>query len=309
MKKNEIFTEIALATYNGEKYLPDFLESIEKQTHKNWRIIAQDDGSTDSTIEILRNFSQKNDGKLLLYQNKENLGVITNFSSLLEKTNSEFVFLADQDDIWHPQKIEIFLKNCEKLENEKPLLLHSDLFVVNEKAEMISDSFFTYSRIPKHWSQSFTSLLVENSVTGCAAMVNQSLLKMALPIPEGAIMHDWWLALVASAMGEILFIEKPLVYYRQHGKNEIGAKKFSVKTILEKAIKGKKRRESVRNTQTQAKYFLDIFSSRMKNEEKESANLFSSMQSSSIKEKIIAYKKYQIKKSNPLRTIGLYLSL
>jgi len=123
-------------------------------------------------------------------------------------------------------KLSVQMETMLRLEHEfpaMPLLVYSDMSVVDASLKMIAPSFMNYQSI-QHEYNPIPILLAQNFVTGCTVMVNRKLLDIALPIPEEALMHDWWLALCAAVFGHIGFIDKPLVKYRQHGNNEVGAK-------------------------------------------------------------------------------------
>ena len=235
---------ILLATYNGELYLEAQLNSLLGQTHRNFLVIIRDDQSTDSTRAILEIFRKNHPDKIkILDSEHSNLGASRNFSFLVSygvrfQTEFELDYFAfcDQDDIWHSEKIEkqlIFMTALEsqfQVEKNLPVLVHSDLEVVNEKAQKIAESLICYQGLELS-KGNFSGLLTSNLVTGCTAMFNPSLARLALPIPKEAIMHDWWIAIVASAFGKIGFIDETLVKYRQHAVNTLGAKPKPLKRI------------------------------------------------------------------------------
>lgn len=248
-------SEIVLATYNGAKYIREQIESIQRQTVQEWTLIVRDDGSTDQTLDIIRSM-MASDKRIRLLPSKVNKGVKQNFSLLLEATRATWVFLADQDDIWHPQKIEIMLKFAK--DNKNPVLIHHDLEVVDEKGTRIHRSFWKRAGLnPK--ATSFNRLLMQNNVTGAAMLINRPLIKKALPIPEDAMMHDSWLALAASMFGTVIPVNERLVKYRQHASNQLGAKPLQFcNYVMEGTEKVKK--TPYKAPQKQAKAFQDRFS-------------------------------------------------
>lgn len=231
--------DVLLATYNGSKYLHAQLDSLLAQTHQNFRVLVSDDGSSDATLEILENYRARFEGRLVVVPNPHcGQGVVRNFENLmlasLQDGQAGWVAFSDQDDVWLPQKIERCLNEMVRIEEEGgeglPCLVHSDLTVVDESLNVISDSFARYQRMdPRQCSP--LSLLSVNQVTGCTMMVNRTLLQMALPLPRETIMHDWWCGLV-SGSGRRRFVSAPLILYRQHGANQVGAKDRSLKTRL-----------------------------------------------------------------------------
>ena len=228
---------ILLATYNGELFLEAQLDSLLSQTHKNFLVIIRDDQSTDQTCSILSSYERNYPDKIkIVNANQANLGASGNFSFLVAYgINSQIEFqldyftFCDQDDIWDSKKLEKQLEFMISLESKfatkksLPLLIHSDLEVVNEKAERISGSLICYQGLEIS-KNNFSGLLTSNLVTGCTAMFNPALAKLAVPIPKEAVMHDWWIAIVASAFGKIGFVDEALVKYRQHAVNTVGAK-------------------------------------------------------------------------------------
>lgn len=224
--------EILLATYNGEKYLSSQLDSIIGQSFENWKIIIRDDSSEDSTTEIINNFRKKYPKKILMINDtKQNLGVCGNFSELLKNSNSDYIMFCDQDDIWLKDKIKITFQRMKELEktfgSKLPILIHTDLIVVNSSLEKISGSFWKYAHFNPAVVKSLSRLLSQNVVTGCTIMINRALKDLSPFIPNDAFCHDWWLALVSCAFGIIESISTPTVLYRQHHTNIMGIGKWS----------------------------------------------------------------------------------
>lgn len=229
--------DILLAAYEGEKYLAAQLDSILAQTYKNIRIIIRDDASKDTTPNIIKIYQERYPDKILCVEGRERIGVKANFSKLMDQSSSPYVMFSDQDDIWMPEKIEKSLKLMLAMESKyakiQPLLIHTDLSVVNEKLKILHDSFWKYTNLKPIQEETLTRLLCQNVVTGCTMMANRLLIELAKPMPAEAFMHDWWIALAAATFGEIGVIDEPTIYYRQHGKNALGAQKFgSVNHII-----------------------------------------------------------------------------
>jgi len=226
---------LLLSTYNGEKYLKQQLDSLQDQTHKEIGIIARDDGSCDATVEILKLYGIK------MLEAMHNLGAKENFSTLLDyalgESGTEYFMFCDQDDVWHPDKVEKTYVKMQELESfygkNTPLLIHGNLTVVDKDLEIIAPSFWDYQHIDPFQGSS-NRLLLQNVVTGCTMMINRALAEKVKHIPQEAIMHDWWIAMVASAFGKIAFIDEPLMLYRQHSKNDTGAKQYGLKYFFKK---------------------------------------------------------------------------
>lgn len=232
--------DILLGTYNGAKYLPELLESLENQTYTHWKLLVRDDCSKDDTNNIILKFKQKYPEKVEVIDNEgKNLGACKNFLKILEFSKGEYVFFCDQDDVWLPDKLEKMVRKANEIESKYPdipFLIHHDLVVVDENLNIIGDSFWRYQYIKPDFCKTLPRLLVTNSVTGCATLINKKLKEIILPAPDGVIMHDWWIALTASAFGQIFWIPDRLVLYRQHGKNDVGAKAWTLSYIVRKAI-------------------------------------------------------------------------
>ena len=213
---------ILLSTYNGEDYLAEQLDSLLKQTYSNFIIIIRDDASTDSTEQIINHYVERNQGKIhKLSSINSNVGPSSSFGLLIkyvikEKTALGFsrlyMMLCDQDDIWTEKKLEVQMSemlNAEQKSPDVPILVHSDLKVVDESKKVIAESFVEYQGLEIKRNK-FTNIVISNLVTGCTALFNEELAQIALPIPDTAIMHDWWLALIASAFGRVIHIDMPL---------------------------------------------------------------------------------------------------
>jgi glycosyltransferase involved in cell wall biosynthesis len=221
---------ILLATYNGEEYLEQLLDSLLNQTQNNWNLYISDDGSSDSTLSIIEKYVAKYSNVFYLDSIEHNKGAKNSFMWLLKEIKADYYMFCDQDDIWLPQKIEITFHEMERIENnmkDVPVLIHSDLKVVDKDLNVISDSFYKYSGIPTRFS-SFQFYCAYNNITGCTLMINRKTRQFSLQIPEVAKMHDAWIGRVVSYHnGLISFINIPLILYRQHNNNVIGAHETS----------------------------------------------------------------------------------
>lgn len=221
---------ILLAVYNGSPFLARQLDSILAQQNVQWQLMIRDDASQDETEKIISGFSRHNHRISLLKGSTKNGGAKANFSFLMAEAvqipHGYFAF-SDQDDVWAANKLSEQLEVMRRVEPQcpgMPVLIHSDLEVVDASLHSIAPSLMQYQDIKHEASNPLNVLLAQNFVTGCTMVFNRPLLDIALPIPDEALMHDWWLALCASACGKIEYIDKPLVKYRQHGSNEVGAK-------------------------------------------------------------------------------------
>lgn len=220
---------VVLATYNGAPYVEEQIESLRAQDLAGWRLLVRDDGSTDGTRERVEALARR-DARIQLLEGGGRLGVVGNFGALLRRARddgAQYVFPCDQDDVWVPGKMSRLLAEMARLEaahgRGAPLLVHSDLRVVDEALSPLRASFLRHQGIAHEEREPLRVLLVQNFVTGCASLLNRPLLDFALPLPPECIVHDWWLAQCAAASGRIGFLPEATVLYRQHGWNQIGA--------------------------------------------------------------------------------------
>lgn len=222
--------DVLLATYNGEKYLKEQIDSILSQTYQNIRLLISDDGSTDETRKILKEY-QKKDNRIKIYEQSENLGCIKNFEFLLKQVQSEVYMLSDQDDIWLPEKIE---KTYEKLIQEKADLVFCDLEVVDSNIQTMYPSFNQYMKLNrkiKKYNNNRELNYLYNCVTGCTIMARKKWMDKILPLPSQSkyVLHDHWIALMISLEGKLVYVPEVYIKYRQHDNNEVGTEKISHK--------------------------------------------------------------------------------
>ena len=256
--------DILLATYNGGRFLREQLDSLLNQTERDFRVLIQDDGSTDDTAGILNTYAtEQSDNVLLIDGPAHEKSPKGNFMSLLHESNADYIMFCDQDDIWDEDKIAITLSRMREGERLSgtacPLLVHTDLRVVGADLAPIAPSFIRYQKLdgdPK-----LSRLLAQNSVTGCTMMINRALAELMKKAPaEAMLMHDWWAALCAASMGHILFVDRPAISYRQHGKNQLGATGFDVVRDVKKAAGDETGiRKRLTDTFSQAEAFLKCY--------------------------------------------------
>ncbi len=272
---------VLMATYEGERYICQQMDSILGQTLKELKLLVSDDGSKDKTREILKEYRNQYPDRIVLkhrvqegdYQNKEQVsGAAMNFFWLLAQASGDYILFSDQDDVWKREKAEKLLKHMKKLEKrlgkDYPILVHSDMEVTDEDLNMTAPSFFDYQHCnPKRTS--FAEVLVENPVTGGGAMINKALADLLLKVPEACCMHDWWMALTASCFGTISCIREPLYQYRQHENNVLGAKATgSLEDIKQRARRQAQVEENYRKMFAQAAAFGKMYHEQMSTEQK-----------------------------------------
>jgi len=231
--------DVVLPTYNGVRYLEAQITSIDNQTLRPQRVLLRDDGSSDGTQALISQLQQRYGTWLQVLPADGNLGCTANVNRLLQATTAPYVALADQDDLWLPEKLQQSLRVMKQLEashgNSHPLLVHSDLELVDNAGKPMGCRYLQRQRLDPQRTEP-ADLALTNVVTGCTALLNRALVQQAMPIPGEALMHDWWLALVASACGHIALVEQPGVLYRQHGANLLGARGTAPRALVAKLL-------------------------------------------------------------------------
>lgn len=242
--------DILLAVYNGEKFVSDQIHSILNQSFSSHRLLIRDNASEDNTCQIIQEIASKHEGRVSLTPSTTNDGVIGNFHALMKQAKAPYIMFSDADDVWLPEKIAKTMHLMKDLERkygvDTPFLVHTDLTVVDRQLNVIHPSFRHYSHLQSH-NHELPRQLVQNAITGCTVLINQSLLKLALPLPSEIVMHDWWLGLVASLMGKIGFLDEPTMLYRQHGGNDTGAKKYGFLSYYNRWSQPKEREKLISN--------------------------------------------------------------
>ena len=254
--------DILLALYNGEKFLSEQIDSILAQTFEDWRLIICDDGSKDNSYKIASEYAARFPEKIKVYKNDVPSGSAqANFMGMLKYAEADYIMFSDQDDVWLPEKVEKTFERMKSTEvNDKPILVHSELLIADENMNIIHNSFTRYQGLNPEY-KSLNRLMVQNNVTGCTVMINRKLLEIVRNVPaEKMLMHDWWFALAAAAFGKISFIEEPLIRYRQHGGNQLGAvNNRSIKGIFRIINERTKTQKRISITYTQAENFYEYY--------------------------------------------------
>lgn len=259
--------DVLLATYNGERFLPKQLNSLRRQLRQDFdlRVLMQDDGSIDGTPALLTQAARDDHRFVLAAENGRHLGASDQFISLLRQSDAPYSALCDQDDEWAPDRLlqgYAALREAEaELGPDTPLLIHSDCCLIDEKGSMLHPSFFRHQGWDTH-ALTLPRLLVQNNATGCTMLMNAALRRLVVSHaqPGRTDMHDWLIALTAAAFGQILMIDLPLVYYRQHAANVTGA---SADTQLKRSLNALRRREQaqarIRLTYRHTEAFRQLF--------------------------------------------------
>jgi len=258
--------EILLATYNGEKYLREQLDSILSQDDDRWHLTVSDDGSSDGTCAILDEYAAKYPDQITHVRSGKRFGCARDhFMHLMRQCPAEYMLFCDQDDVWYPEKLRLSLGALQKLEwesgREIPLLVFTDQAAVDQDLRVIHPSMTAYQRRPVHCLD-WRSLLMQNVVNGCTMAFNRALADMAAKCPDDAMlpMHDGWLAVIAARFGRIHYIDQATMGYRQHGRNSVGAENVrSAGYVLGRMSKIDQLRKAIQDKKKQAEVFRKTF--------------------------------------------------
>lgn len=244
---------VLLSTYNGERFLNQQLESLYDQTFSNTRILVRDDGSSDTTVELIE--KERLQGRLEVLPGDKNIGPAASFLELLSRSEADSGFFAfcDQDDVWYPNKLDRAIKILGAIDSDTPALYFSRLKYVDDE-----NNFIKLSPLPKVID--FGNALVENIATGCTVVLNRAARNLIVKsIPDKCLMHDSWCYLVVSCFGKVVFDEQPSIRYRQHSNNAIGAATSLLDNLIRRIKRFNLRKEGVFRFSDQAQQFLELY--------------------------------------------------
>jgi glycosyltransferase involved in cell wall biosynthesis len=233
---------VALCTFNGERFVAEQLESIWRQTRLPDEIVAVDDASVDGTWEVLTRCAADSPVPMRLMRNPQRLGYALNFERAIGLCTGDVVFLCDQDDVWMPEKIALMHEPFEK--DASVMLVHSDALLVDAKLKPLGVGLFAAmgmtpaERAEEDSGRAFALLLKRNIVTGAACAIRREVYVRALPFDPNFV-HDEWLALHAALCGRLVRLERPLIRYRQHQANQIGAPALGTLARARRLLAGK----------------------------------------------------------------------
>lgn len=247
---------VLLATYNGEKYLKQQLDSIFSQTYPHFKLYISDDASVDATPELIRSYRQKYPRKIFYTNNEQNIGYVKNFEKLIKEVSEEYIALSDQDDIWCQNKLELQMLQMQKLEKRhknRACMVHSDLYMVDESGKILSEPYFKYRAYKLKPSKDVGHILGPCGVIGNTILFNKKLAEIILPFPDQLDTHDYWIAVNNEFFGVRKTISGALVKYRIHNHNTSNSQENLRKRWLLKPLS---RNLRLPNLQTNRKVFL-----------------------------------------------------
>lgn len=295
--------DILLSVFGASPFLPEMLRSLQEQSLQGASLICRKDAPCDELIRPLRcmHFAR-------LLNGDEHLGVTGSYWELLKNTTAEYTMFADQDDVWHADKISVTLDVMRKQEavygRETPLLVHTDLQICDEKLNVSHKSFIGFQALNPNLTQ-LRHLMIQNNVTGCTMMINRALRELLRPFPAEAICHDWYIALVAASFGKVFFLPEATVDYRQHENNVFGAKGRWAQKIHHDAL-----RKLLTKTQRQAGAFVRQYADLLSKEQTDVLLAWAECETeSSYIKKLKRVLKYRLRKNDLIRTAGLLWAL
>ena len=216
-----------MATYNGERFLREQLDSLLSQTFRDFRICIRDDGSSDSTPSIIEEYRSRNPEMIeICHDPVLHRGAAASFMHMLEEAQADYFMFCDQDDVWLPTKIEHTLGRMLEIEAQypgKPVMIHTDLKVADGDLNVISPSFWGWRRYDPDLCRNFNFAVIGNVFTGCTMMINRPARDISIPMSPNSRMHDEWIGLKVAKSGHVDNLKEATMLYRQHGSNVCSA--------------------------------------------------------------------------------------
>ena len=313
---------VLLAAYNGVSYIEEQIRSILGQTLPPDQLLISDDGSTDGTVELLERLQAEYPSVLRLVAHKREgdyqdrwdqvPAPAMNFFWLLSQVSTkpgEYILLSDQDDVWLPEKIAHSVEAVKLAEAQSPnvpIALFGDARVVDDSLQQLHPSFQQMSGYHTD-ALDVAHLLMENKLIGCTMLFNRALRdKLTDTVPDGLRMHDWWIALIASAFGRIIYLDEPLLLYRQHTGNVVGGSSRS-HYITNRVKHLTAQRQVLYDTCKQAEVFLTIYNDQLTETQKRLVSLFAGLPSANWFTRRYLILRYHFLKSGLLRNLGVLL--
>ena len=297
---------VLLSVHGDSIFLKDFLDSLANQSFRDFVLVCRFDGKPSASIlSLVSAFPSA-----VVLPDQTHYNVVTSYQRLLDastKMDTPYYMFADQDDVWHPDKIARSVQAIIDAESARPagtpVLVHSDLRVMDEDLKQIAPSMIRYQSLNPA-RVSLADLMVQNNATGCTMMFNRALARL-VRIPEEAICHDWYLALIAAAFGVIVFVPESMVDYRQHQDNVFGA--VPRKGLLKHFLQRRHLHQRIRLTQRQAEAFLSHFRANLSPDQIRILEDWSRcLTESSYFKRLVMIFRHGFRKNDWLRTIGLW---
>jgi glycosyltransferase involved in cell wall biosynthesis len=309
--------EIAVATYNAGPWLDPFLESLAAQDFAEWRVLVRDDGSTDGTPDRLSQWQRRLPERfsILPGSGAKNLGATANFNAVLQATAAARVMMADQDDIWLPQKIARTLDAMRQAEKDSgaatPLAIFTDAEVIDGAGVSVAPSYWQWNRTDLGRLGALHRIAMDSPALGCTMMLNRALLDVALPIPAGVPYHDWWLAMAAVAFGRLVPLRDRTIRYRRHGAN-VTSDPYSgdPSTALRRTLRspaGPRRRlqKLIVQTAAQSRAFVERYRNRLPPRDAAALDSLANLPNCGPLARRVALVRHGLWFSSPVKNLGL----
>ncbi len=300
---------VVMASYNGEAYIEEQINSILSGTFQDFLIQIYDDGSTDRTREIVKEIAKEHPGRVELFCNAKNKGVVRNFIEGAKNSDAPYVMFSDQDDVWLPEKLSKSLAGIKKREKEvgegMPVVFFTDVKVVNGELMEIAPSFHESSRLDARKTD-LPHLLMENKMNGCTMIINRAVVEKLGSVPGKLRMHDWWIGLIGAAFGDVSYLPEATLLYRQHEGNVVGSQSF-LNYVRDRLSSVQRQREALKKTEEQAEDFLEVFGEELSEEKREVVEAFAALRREGFIRKRYLLIKYGFWKTGLIRNIGVFL--
>ena len=299
---------ILLSTYNGEKYVREQVESIQKQSFTDWNLLIRDDGSSDNTAEIIRSLATEDERiRFINDGNVTNVGVIRSFFELLTYEKADYYLFCDQDDYWLEDKVRAQVEEARQHPQHIPHMNYMDPVVVDANLKTLNPSMIRSQS--GHANTELVQELTENSVTGGVALINHALAEKWVNVSDNIIMHDWFLALCATATGTLTFIDKPGELYRQHEANVLGARTWSKKfaTFSNPCALIKKNWWLITSSQKQAQYVLEQERENISQENQRLMHAYIHVLEQPFLQRLCIIKRFQLRKNKFLTSVFFWI--
>jgi len=301
--------DILLAAYNGERYLPALSRSLRSQSHTDFTVLCRDDGSRDATPSLLAGL-EREDRRFRLVYGQPSGSASGCFFALLRTSDAPYTMFCDQDDVWHPDKVEKTLRAMKEAEArygpDTPLLVHTDLRVVDAVLRELSPSMMTLQQLCPG-DDSLARLLCQSLVSGCTMMINAPLRRLVTEhLPDSCLMYDWWISLAAAAFGRIVYLDEATIDYRQHGGNQVGAKNVRSPAYVLQKFRGSEGKSSLAGTYRQAAAFAGCFGELLPRQEAELVRGYAALPELGKLRRIRSIRRMGTLKCGTLRRLGQY---
>lgn len=308
-----VSVELLLATHNSAAFLRPLLESLVRQSFADFQLVVSDDCSTDETVAVLQEFAGRFQHPVqITLRDKASGSAKANFAGLLQDSRAEFVFFCDADDVWHPDKLETFLRRALAMQAEigpdVPLFLFSDATIINESGAALNQSYWEFKKTDPARCHRLARLLVCTPMIGCATLMNRALVQLARDVPVDKVTgHDWWALLVAACFGRVDFLPERTVSYRLHGSNSSKPLRVSLRGMFGMAHWRHEMTRRMTIRQVQAQSLLDAFGARLPEDVRAELSRFVAMGQQSFLIRRMTMMRYGYTFPDWRRNAGLFL--